>query len=79
MTDEEAMEALLNSDGYSFPTWTLKLGLPTDEMRLVMSLIASDKAPIPIDERGWRRIGDGSLDGHRPRMPSGAKRVQAVS
>lgn len=43
MTDEEAMEALLNSDGYSFPTWTLKLGLPTDEMRLVMSLIASDK------------------------------------
>lgn len=25
MTDEEAMEALLNSDGYSFPTWTLKL------------------------------------------------------
>lgn len=49
MTDEEAMEALLNSDGYSFPTWTLKLGLPTDEMRLVMSLIASDKAPIPID------------------------------
>lgn len=26
MTDEEAMEALLNSDGYSFPTWTLKLG-----------------------------------------------------
>lgn len=49
MTDEEAMEALLNSDGYSFPTWTLKLGLPTDEMRLVMSLIASDKAPIPVD------------------------------
>ena len=49
MTDEEAMEALLNSDGYSFPTWTLKLGLPTDEMRLVMSLIASDKAPIPRD------------------------------
>lgn len=34
MTDEEAMEALLNSDGYSFPTWTLKLGLPTDEMRI---------------------------------------------
>lgn len=51
MTDEEAMEALLNSDGYSFPTWTLKLGLPTDEMRLVMSLIASDKAPIPIHFR----------------------------
>lgn len=25
MTDEEAMEALLNSGGYSFPTWTLKL------------------------------------------------------
>ena len=49
MTDEEAMEALLNSDGYSFPTWTLKLGLPTDEMCLVMSLIASDKAPIPVD------------------------------
>lgn len=49
MADEEAMEALLNSDGYSFPTWTLKLGLPTDEMRLVMSLIASDKAPIPVD------------------------------
>ena len=49
MTDEEAMEALFNSDGYSFPTWTLKLGLPTDEMRLVMSLIASDKAPIPVD------------------------------
>ena len=49
MTDEEAMEALLNSDGYSFPTWTLKLGLPTDEMRLVMSLIASDKGPIPDD------------------------------
>lgn len=49
MTDEEAMEALLNSDGYSFPTWTLKLGLPTDEMRDVMSLIASDKAPIPVD------------------------------
>lgn len=49
MTDEEAMEALLNSDGYSFPTWTLKLGLPTDETRLVMSLIASDKGPIPDD------------------------------
>lgn len=49
MTDEEAMEALLNSGGYSFPTWTLKLGLPTDEMCLVMSLIASDKAPIPVD------------------------------
>lgn len=27
MTDEEAMEALLNSGVYSFPTWTLKLGL----------------------------------------------------
>lgn len=26
MTDEEAMEELLNSDGYSFPTWTLTLG-----------------------------------------------------
>lgn len=49
MTDEEAMEELLNSDGYSFPTWTLKLGLPTDEMRRVMSLIASDKGPIPDD------------------------------
>ena len=49
MTDEEAMEALLNSGGYSFPTWTLKLGLPTDEMCLVMSLIASDEAPIPVD------------------------------
>ena len=49
MTDEEAMEALLNSGVYSFPTWTLKLGLPTDEMCLVMSLIASDKAPIPVD------------------------------
>ena len=48
MTDEEAMEALLNSGVYSFPTWTLKLGLPTDEMCLVMSLIASDEAPIPI-------------------------------
>lgn len=46
MTDEEAMEALLNSGGYSFPTWTLKLGLPTDEMCLVMSLIASDKAHL---------------------------------
>ena len=33
MTDEEAMEELLNSDGYSFPTWTLTLGLPTYEMR----------------------------------------------
>lgn len=49
MTDEEAMEALLNSGVYSFPTWTLKLGLPTDEMCLVMSLIASDEAPIPVD------------------------------
>lgn len=49
MTDEEAMEALLNSDGYSFPTWTLTLGLPTYEMRDVMSLIASDKRPIPDD------------------------------
>ena len=27
MTDEEAMEELLNSDGYSFPTWTLTLGV----------------------------------------------------
>lgn len=41
MTDEEVMEELLNSDGYSFPTWTLTLGLPTYEMRDVMSLIAS--------------------------------------
>lgn len=49
MTDEEAMEELLNSDGYSFPTWTLTLGLPTYEMRDVMSLIASDKGPIPGD------------------------------
>lgn len=49
MTDEEAMEALLNSDGYSFPTWTLTLGLPTYEMRDVMSLIANDKRPIPDD------------------------------
>lgn len=49
MTDEEAMEELLNSDGYSFPTWTLTLGLPTYEMRDVMSLIASDKRPIPDD------------------------------
>lgn len=49
MTDEEAMEELLNSDGYSFPTWTLTLGLPTYEMRDVMSLIASDKRPIPGD------------------------------
>lgn len=49
MTDEEAMEALLNSGGYSFPTWTLTLGLPTYEMRDVMSLIASDKGPIPGD------------------------------
>lgn len=49
MTDEEAMEEFLNSDGYSFPTWTLKLGLPTDEMRFAMSLIASDKGPIPDD------------------------------
>lgn len=49
MTDEEAMEALLNSGVYSFPTWMLKLGLPTDEMCLVMSLIASDEAPIPVD------------------------------
>ena len=49
MTDEEAMEALLNSGVYSFPTWTLKLGLPTEEMCLVMSLIASDEAPIPVD------------------------------
>lgn len=49
MTDEEIMEELLNSDGYSFPTWTLTLGLPTYEMRDVMSLIASDKGPIPDD------------------------------
>ncbi|MFR2490099.1 MAG: hypothetical protein ACLS9B_05910 [Coprococcus comes] len=49
MTDEEAMEELLNSDGYSFPTWTLTLGLPTYEMRDVMSLIANDKRPIPDD------------------------------
>ncbi len=49
MTDEEVMEELLNSDGYSFPTWTLTLGLPTYEMRDVMSLIASDKGPIPDD------------------------------
>ena len=49
MTDEEAMEELLNSDGYSFPTWTLTLGLPTYETRFVMSLIASDKGPIPDD------------------------------
>lgn len=49
MTDEEAMEELPNSDGYSFPTWTLTLGLPTYEMRDVMSLIASDKRPIPDD------------------------------
>lgn len=49
MTDEEAMEELLNSDGYSFPTWTLKIGLPTDGMQLAMSLIASDKGPIPDD------------------------------
>ena len=48
MTDEEVMEELLNSDGYSFPTWTLTLGLPTYEMRDVMSLIASDKGPIPV-------------------------------
>ena len=33
MTDEEAMEELLNSDGYSFPTWTLRLGLPTYQNR----------------------------------------------
>lgn len=49
MTDEEAMEEILNSDGYSFPTWTLKIGLPTDGMQLAMSLIASDKGPIPDD------------------------------
>lgn len=49
MTDEEAMEEFLNSDGYSYPTWTQKLGLPTGVMRLVFSLIASDKAPIPDD------------------------------
>lgn len=29
MTDEEAMEALLNSDGYSFPTWTLIQNVPS--------------------------------------------------
>lgn len=28
MTDEEAMEELLNSDGYSFPTWTLRMIWP---------------------------------------------------
>lgn len=49
MTDEEAMEELLNSDGYSFPTWTLRLGLPTYETPLIMTLIASDKGPIPDD------------------------------
>ena len=47
MTDEEAMEALFNSDGYSFPTWTLKLGLPTDEMRLV---ILEKKLPKFFDD-----------------------------
>ena len=39
------MEALLNSDEYSVPAWTLKLGLPTDEMCRVMSLIASVDTP----------------------------------
>lgn len=46
MTDEEAMEALLNSDGYSFPTWTLKLTPKAPSRRPTLRVTAATNVNI---------------------------------
>lgn len=48
MTDEEAMEELITAMDIHFRHGR-KIGLPTGWMQLAMSLIASDKGPIPDD------------------------------
>lgn len=59
MTDEEAMEALLNSDGYSFPTWTLKRMFYKYESTLDNDLIFWSNATADLRHNG--EIGEDDL------------------